>query len=96
MAKLWHAEAIRTNFLLLNLGSVDLRRAIGAAANKSEHFNRYAQWVSFGSGGLVTAAGRDDQRKAVKYNYLVANLLHLPHRCVHDTCAGGHPRRRAT
>jgi Tn3 transposase DDE domain len=48
---------------------------IQAATNKSEHFNRYAQWVSFGSSGLVTAVARDEQRKMIKYNHLVANLL---------------------
>jgi TnpA family transposase len=68
-------RAVRTDFLLRFLGSVELRRAIGAATNKSEHFNRYAQWVSFGSSGLATAAERDEQRKMVKYNHLVANLL---------------------
>ena len=68
-------RAIRTDFLLRYLGSIELRRAIGAATNKSEHFNRYAQWVSFGSSGLATAAERDEQRKMVKYNHLVANLL---------------------
>ena len=68
-------RVIRTEFLLRYLGSVELRRVIQAATNKSEHFNRYAQWVSFGSGGLATAAERDEQRKAVKYNHLVANLL---------------------
>lgn len=68
-------RAIRTDFLLRYLGSVDLRRAIGAATNKSELFNRYAQWVAFGSSGLATAAERDEQRKMVKYNHLVANLL---------------------
>jgi len=48
-------RAIRTEFLLRYLGSADLRRAIGAATNKSELFNRYAQWVAFGSSGLATA-----------------------------------------
>ncbi len=68
-------RAIRTDFLLRYLGSADLRRAIGTATNKSELFNRYAQWVAFGSSGLATAAERDEQRKMVKYNHLVANLL---------------------
>ena len=52
-----------------------MRRLISAATNKSEHFNRYAQWVSFGGGGLVAAAARDEQRKMIKYNHLIANLL---------------------
>ena len=68
-------RAVRTIFLLRYVGSVDLRRTISAATNKSEHFNRYAQWAQFGGGGLVTAAARDEQRKMIKYNHLVANLL---------------------
>ena len=68
-------RAVRTAFLLRFIGSLDLRRAIGAATNKSELFNKYAQWVGFGGGGLVTAAARDEQRKMIKYNHLVANLL---------------------
>ena len=31
--------------------------------------------MSFGNAGLATAAERDEQRKMVKYNHLVANLL---------------------
>jgi TnpA family transposase len=68
-------RVVRTDFLLRYLSSVELRRGIQAATNKSEHFNRYAQWVAFGSSGLATAAERDEQRKMVKYNHLVANLL---------------------
>ena len=68
-------RAIRTDFLLRYLSSIELRRVIQAATNKSELFNRYAQWVSFGSSGLATAAERDEQRKMIKYNHLVANLL---------------------
>jgi TnpA family transposase len=68
-------RVIRTAFLLRYLGSIELRRLINAATNKSEHFNRYAQWVSFGSSGLITTAERDEQRKTIKYNHLVANLL---------------------
>jgi len=68
-------RAVRTDFLLRYLSSIELRRAIGATTNKSELFNRYAQWVAFGDSGLATAAERDEQRKMVKYNHLVANLL---------------------
>jgi TnpA family transposase len=68
-------RVIRTVFLLRYLSSIELRQLISAATNKSEHFNRFAQWVSFGGGGLVTAAARDEQRKMIKYNHLVANLL---------------------
>jgi TnpA family transposase len=68
-------RVVRTEFLLRYLSSIELRRVIQAATNKSELFNKYAQWVAFGSAGLATAAERDEQRKMVKYNHLVANLL---------------------
>jgi TnpA family transposase len=38
-------RVIRTDFLLRYLGSIELRRQINAATNKSEHFSRYTQWV---------------------------------------------------
>ena len=70
-------RAVRTDFLLRYLSSIELRRVIQGATNKSELFNKYAQWVSFGSAGLATAPARNEQRKMVKYNHLVANLLVL-------------------
>lgn len=48
-------RAIRTRFLLRYIRSLDLRRTIGAATNKSEHFNRYAQWAGLSGAGLVAA-----------------------------------------
>ena len=79
-------RVIRTDFLLRYLGSADLRRTIGAATNKNELFSCYAQWLAFGNSGLATAAKRDEQRKMVKYNHLVANLL-IFHTVIGMTCA---------
>jgi hypothetical protein len=42
--------------------------------NKSEDFNRFTQWVAFG-GRLLAENDRDEQRKLIKYNHLVANCL---------------------
>jgi hypothetical protein len=33
------------------------------------------QWVAFGGGALASEGVRDEQRKFIKYNHLVANLL---------------------
>jgi Tn3 transposase DDE domain len=52
-----------------------LRRLIQAATNKSERFNQFVQWVAFGGGALAAEGVRDEQRKFIKYNHLVANLL---------------------
>jgi hypothetical protein len=57
------------------LSDIELRRLIQAATNKSERFNQFLQWVSFGGGALAAEGVRDEQRKFIKYNHLVANLL---------------------
>jgi TnpA family transposase len=66
---------VRTAFLLEYLSDVDLRRKIQVATNKSERFNQFVQWVAFGGGAFAYESVRDEQRKFIKYNHLVANLL---------------------
>ena len=68
-------RVIRTIFLLRYLDSTELRRMINKATTKSERFNLYSQWISFGTRGLVVALPRDEQRKMIKYTHLVANLM---------------------
>jgi TnpA family transposase len=68
-------RVVRTVFLLNFLSSLELRHLIQAATNKSELFNKFAQWVAFGESGLVAEGVRDEQRKLVKYNHLISNLL---------------------
>ncbi len=68
-------RVVRTAFLLDYLNDKDLREIIQAATCKSESFNRFANWILFGEGGLITKNNRDEQRKVVKYNHFVANCL---------------------
>jgi len=68
-------RVVRTIFLLEYVSSVEMRHVIQAATNKSEAFNKYVDWVSFGGAGLLSQGTRDEQRKCIKYNHLVANLL---------------------
>ena len=68
-------RVVRTAFLLRYLHEAELRRAIQAATNKSESFNRFVQWLFFGGEGLIAENDRDRQRKLIKYNHLVANCL---------------------
>lgn len=70
-------RVIRTIFLLRYLSDADLRRYIQRATNKSELFNEFAQWAFFGGGGIIAEGVRDEQRKIIKYNHLIANLLIL-------------------
>ena len=68
-------RVVRTIFLLQYVSSVEMRHVIQAATNKCEAFNKYVDWVSFGGAGLLSQGTRDEQRKFIKYNHLVANLL---------------------
>ena len=68
-------RVVRTIFLLKYMSSLELRHTIQAATNKSEAFNKFLQWVGFGGESIMTQSVRDEQRKFIKYNHLVANLL---------------------
>jgi TnpA family transposase len=68
-------RVVRTIFLLRYVSNVELRHTIQAATNKSEAFNRFVRWVCFGGDGVIAENVRDEQRKFIKYNHLVANLL---------------------
>lgn len=70
-------RVIRTMFLLRYISDPQLRRTIHAATNKSEEFNHFAQWAFFGGEGVIAENVRHEQRKVVKYNHLVANMLIL-------------------
>ncbi|MEK4282532.1 MULTISPECIES: Tn3 family transposase [unclassified Cytobacillus] len=67
--------AIRTLFLLNYLSDEDLRSTIQAATNKSESFNGFTKWLSFGGDGVIAENNREKQKKTIKYNHLVANCL---------------------
>ncbi|SOZ74199.1 hypothetical protein CBM2615_U80002 [Cupriavidus taiwanensis] len=70
-------RVIRTVFLLKYLDNPELRRTIHAATNKSEQFNDFAQWLMFGGDGIIAENLRHEQRKVIKYNQLVANMVIL-------------------
>ena len=68
--------ALRTRFLLQYLSQAELRSNIQAAINKSESFNKFAKWLSFG-GQMhgIASNNRDELRKRIKCNHLVANCV---------------------
>ncbi|MEE3026780.1 MAG: Tn3 family transposase [Pseudomonadota bacterium] len=70
-------RAIRTIFLLKYISDVELRRTIHSATNKSEEFNNFTKWLFFGGDGIIAENVRHEQRKVIKYNQLVANLVIL-------------------
>jgi len=70
-------RVIRTIFLLQYISDPDLRSTINAATCKSEEFNNFLQWAMFGGNGVIAQNLRHEQRKIIKYNHLVANLIVL-------------------
>jgi TnpA family transposase len=67
-------RVVRTVFLLNYIADIELRRTISNATNKSEWWNRFVQWVAFG-GEEIRENNRTQQRKTIRYNHLVANLV---------------------
>jgi len=75
-------RVVRTAFLLRYLADQELRATIQAATNKSEQFNCFLKWIFFGGERVITENNRDEQRKVIKYNHLVANCL-----IFHNVCS---------
>jgi len=70
-------KVIRTIFLLRYIHDVEMRKTIHAATNKNEEFNGFAKWAFFGEEGIIAENIQHEQRKIVKYNQLVSNLIIL-------------------
>lgn len=70
-------RVVRTEFLLKYIADEKLRSTINAATNKSEEFNQFVKWLFFGNQGTISENIRDEQRKIIKYNQLVANMTIL-------------------
>ncbi|OWW18699.1 Tn3 family transposase [Noviherbaspirillum denitrificans] len=70
-------RVLRTRFLLKYINDAELRRTIHAATNKSEEFNDFVKWSFFGGDGIIAENIRHEQRKVIKYNHLVANMIIL-------------------
>lgn len=70
-------RVVRTVFLLDYIDSLELRQMVHSATNKCEEFNGFLKWSFFGSEGIIAENIQHEQRKVVKYNQLVANLIIL-------------------
>ena len=68
-------RVVRTIFLLRFINDEELRRTITASTNTVEAWNQFVQWVAFGGEGVIRQNNREEQRKIIRYNHLVANLV---------------------
>jgi TnpA family transposase len=76
----------RTIFLLNYINDPEMRRLIQAATCKSEEFNQFVNWIRFGGGGVISDNMRPNQRKIIRFNHLLANIL-IFHTVVYQTKA---------
>lgn len=74
----------RTIFLLNYINDPEMRRMIQAATCKSEEFNEFISWIRFGGGGVVSDNMKINQRKIIRFNHLLANML-IFHNVVYQT-----------
>ncbi len=74
----------RTIFLLNYINDPEMRKMIQAATCKSESFNEFIAWIRFGGGGVIADNMRPNQRKIIRFNHLMANML-IFHNVVHQT-----------
>ena len=68
-------RVVRTIFLLNFTRDEEMRRTINAATNTAAAWNGFVQWVAFGGEGIIRQHNREEQRKIIRYNHLVANLV---------------------
>jgi TnpA family transposase len=68
-------RVVRTVFLLNCISDPELRRTINATTNISENWNEFVQRAAFGGEGVIRHNNREEQRKVIRYNHLVANLV---------------------
>ena len=68
-------RVVRTLFLLHFVDDEELRRTILSATNMVEAWNGFVQWLAFGGEGIIRENNREEQRKIIRYNHLVANLV---------------------
>jgi len=69
-------RVVRTCYLLEYICDFDLRKVVHASTCKSEEFNEYRDWIAFVS-DIIKHNDRREQRKFIKYNHLVTNMVIL-------------------
>lgn len=79
-------RVVRTIFLLKYMDDLNCRQTIQSGTCKSEEFNEFIDWIAFGGGGVIGDNMECNQRKIIKFNHLVANML-IFHTVAHQTNA---------
>lgn len=70
-------RVVRTIFLLNYIADVDLRKKIQAATCRSEEFNDYINWITFGKDNIIHHNNSKMQQKVIAFGRMVANAVML-------------------
>jgi TnpA family transposase len=68
-------RAVRTIYLLHYIDDANTRKVVNAGTCKSEEFNNFLDWVSFGNNKVIRDNRKNVQRKIIKCGHLVANMV---------------------
>ena len=68
-------RVVRTIFLLNYISDIDLRKKIQAATCRSEEFNDFVDWVSFGNDKIIKENKKVSQQKIITFSQTVANMV---------------------
>lgn len=68
-------RVVRTTYLLHYMDDVQTRKMVHAGTCKSEEFNAFLDWVSFGNNKVIRDNRKNAQRKIIKCGHLVANIV---------------------
>jgi len=68
-------RVVRTLYLLHYMDDVETRKRVHAGTCKSEEFNAFLDWVSFGNNKVIRDNRKNAQRKIIKCGHLVANIV---------------------
>ena len=79
-SKLYYAfrelgRVTRTAYLLHYIDDAGTRKTVNAGTCKSEEFNNFLDWVSFGNNKVIRDNRKNAQRKIIKCGQLVANMV---------------------
>ena len=70
-------RVVRTIFLLNYIADVDLRKKIQAATCRSEEFNDFIDWITFGKDNVIHENNSKIQQKIIAFGRMVANVVML-------------------
>ena len=78
--KLHHAfrelgRVVRTIFLLNYIADVDLRKKIQSATCRSEEFNDFIDWITFGKDSIIHSNNSKVQQKVIAFSRMVTNAV---------------------